>query len=1175
MQHALLALAIALILAIVAALAAPAYVNWNDWRAAFEDRATALAGAPVRIRGRIEASLLPTPAFVFRDVAIGDPDKGTGVRVGEVRGILSLGPLLRGVLEAEEFVLVRPAIRVTSEGSGRPVLASLLAAGRATGVVALARVSVERGSLVIDDRASGELSIFDEITADGELRAREGPLRIDATFLRDGRRWSLRAGTGRFGDEGAGRVRLTLERMGDGTLFDADGMLSLANAAPRFDGKVSANRRRGPGLPWQINANAKATEKSVALDGFELTVGASAAPIDLTGQVQFEPRRGGRIDGTLNARRVDLDLVSSGGEAAKGLPGAAAALREMLALLNDLPLQGRIEVAAEAVAAGGGTVRDAKAELGLRENSFAINSLEARLPGRGTLTASGSGAGNTIFNGTAAVEAEDASALLRWALADAAPALPSSGPLRLAGKVEWADGRIAADEFEFAFGEAKLGGRLRAEPADGKRRAQIEADLHASGVDLDRFVPFVQTARGWTDGADLALTLDGRNLRAFGRTLARVDASVSRAGDALAVERFVVDDFEGLSGLARGRIAGSVERPSGRIDFELESRRPDGLAAIVAPLLGDEAARIASAIAGSGRPLRLYGAALGAGAAAGLEVTASGYLAEVELSVAAHFDTLARALSEAHLMLETGDAGKLVSLIGLKPGLPAAGEATLEVLFAKPETVLPVTARLSVPGSKLVAEGELRKGAEGRIEPRLDLRLEAGDLRPLLSAVARSSEAAVPGQGSARLVRKGDQFMLERIDLKLAGSGVKGGLTIGRAEEISLAGNLAIERARADTLLALLVGSTEKGKAPWPASRLDPSPVAGTSGKIELEVKELQLADGLAATAAKFNARLAPGETSIEVLSAELAGGKLTGSARFVRGAALGFDGRASLASFAADQLLAPLGGQASVRGLGNLTLTIAGNGETPAAVVGSLAGQGTLALEALEIDRLDPNALSAVLAIGEEGEPRDEAGVVAALAPALAKGPLRIGKIESPIVVAGGVARTGRARTQAGPAQVTAEGNVDLSRLGFEAAVEIEAAPPAGLTMRPAATVRWRGPLAAPERSIDAAALATAIALRAMERETKRIEERDRALPKRSDPVPPAIEAQPLAAAAPLPDKIEEGSTASVPGANAPSSRIPQPPTRPRSVPPAATMLPPLAPPIEIRPAPRILGEP
>jgi hypothetical protein len=1172
-QHALLGLAIALILAIVAALAAPAYVNWNDWRATFESHATALTGTPVRIRGRIEASILPTPAFVFRDVAIGDPDKGTGVRVGEVRGILSLGPLLRGVLEAEEFVLSRPAMRLTAQADDRPILPAVLAAARATGAVALARVTVERGSLVIDDRTSGELVILDEVSAEGELRGREGPMRVDATFLRDGRRWMLRASAGRFSEEGTGRIRIALERALDGTLFDAEGMLALANGAPRFDGKVSANRRRSPGLPWQVNANVKASETSVVLDSFALTVGANAAPIDLAGQIRFEPRRGGRIEGALGARRIDLDPGS--GEAAKSLAGAAA-LRDVLALLNDLSLQGRIDLSADAIVAGGGTLRDVKAELALQENTLALGRFEARLPGRATLTASGSSTKGAIFDGEVLLEAEDTSALLRWAIGEVVPAMPDSPALRLAGKIDWVNGRITVSGLALALGEAKINGRIETTLADGKKRTRIEANLSANGVDLDRVMPIVRALRSGMEASDFALTIDALDFRALGRSLARIDASVTRWGDALTIERFVVDDFDGLSGLARGRMAGSLERPSGRVDFELETRRPEGLMAIVAPLLGEEAAQIAATVASDARPIRLYGAAIGAGAAAGVEVTASGYIASVDVSAAAHFDTLAQSLSEASITLESSDAAKLVSLFGVEPGQEGRGRGILEILFAKADGgSLPVAARLAVPGSKLGVEGELRRGAEGRIEPRLEARLAADDLRPLLAAAARGRDGPIAAEGRARLTRKGDRFVLEGIGLSVGGSAVKGDLSLGIGEDALLAGSLAVERMPAGTLLALTIGGGRGGSSFWSAARLEPAPLAGATGKIEMSVKELGLAERLAASGAKFQLRLGTNEVAIEEFSAELAGGKLAGGGRLVRGDTLGLDGRATLSSFSVERLLAPIEGRSGVRGRGTLALTIAGNGGTPALLASSLAGQGTLALEALEIDRLDPNAIQAVLGVREDSEPRDEVGVIAALAPELAKGSLRIAKLETPLVIAGGVARSGKARVQAGPAQVIAEGNLDIGKLTLDAAVEIEIAPPPDLTLRPGMTVRWRGPLTAPERSIEASSLATAIALRAMDRETKRIEQRDRALQKRSETVPSATDAQPLASVSSAGAPDSGTPTSGMPDA-AVRPRVPLPPARPRGINPSSTVtLPPLAPPIEIRPAPRVLELP
>jgi hypothetical protein len=259
--------------------------------------------------------------------------------------------------------------------------------------------------------------------------------------------------------------------------------------------------------------------------------------------------------------------------------------------------------------------------------------------------------------------------------------------------------------------------------------------------------------------------------------------------------------------------------------------------------------------------------------------------------------------------------------------------------------------------------------------------------------------------------------------------------------------------------------------------------------------------------------------------------------------------------------VLAPGTWRAPARGRGDLTLTLAGSGPTPAALVASLTGQGTLLLQGLEIDRLDPNAIAAVFAAAEAGNPLDEVGVVAALAPAFAKGPLQVARVEAPLVVASGVMRTGKISANAGAAQLSATANFDIGRLTVDGAIEIEASAPPGLTARPGAIVRWRGPLASPERAIEAAALATAITLRAMERETKRIEERDRALPpRRSDT--PATAANPIAAVAPP----EEPAISAPPAAIS----VPLPPSRPRANTQSAPTLPP---PTNVRPAPSIFS--
>ncbi|HBF52943.1 MAG TPA: hypothetical protein DDW72_03360, partial [Afipia sp.] len=71
MQTTLLGLAIAFILALIAALVGPYFVDWNQFRSQFETEASRIVGAPVRVGGKLDALLLPTPTLRLRSVAIG------------------------------------------------------------------------------------------------------------------------------------------------------------------------------------------------------------------------------------------------------------------------------------------------------------------------------------------------------------------------------------------------------------------------------------------------------------------------------------------------------------------------------------------------------------------------------------------------------------------------------------------------------------------------------------------------------------------------------------------------------------------------------------------------------------------------------------------------------------------------------------------------------------------------------------------------------------------------------------------------------------------------------------------------------------------------------------------------------------------------------------------------
>lgn len=1158
MQHALLGLAIAFILAVAAALAAPAYVNWSDWRANFESHATTLAGVPVRIRGNIEAKLLPTPAFTFREVTVGNPGNGTGAEIGEVRGVLSLGSLLRGEFVAEEFILVRPEMRI-AENSSDSILRDARGAAAAAGVVSLARLAIERGSLTVDHGT--EKVVLDDIYAEGEVRARRGPMKIDGVFRRDGRRWGLRANAGQFSGDGTGRVRVTLEHAGAGRTFDAEGSLSLAGASPRFEGKVIATFNPpaavAAGMNWQVTANTRASDEQVTLDAFQLTLGKDAAPHDLAGQLRLQPWRGGTIEGRLSARRLDLD-TARGGDAGQGVAAAFAPLREPLALLESLPLRGRVAFTADAIAAGGGALRDVRAEFGLRENSLALERFEANLPGRGIAVASGSADGDSLFAGRASVQAEDAAAFVRWAMGGKAAPLRDAGPFRLAGRVDWRAEFLQVEALEFSLGETRLGGRLGFARAAGAKPARLEADLSADGANLDVLRPVADWLRGEVGKTDLALTMRGNGLRVLDRRLGRIDAALARSGEGVTVERLALEDFDGLSVRASGSIKTPIERPSGTIDFAVTTTRPDGLAVLVQEYLGDDAARLVRHAAGSGSPLKLAGKATGTGAAAVVEVKAEGMLGDMDAAVSANIDLSAEALAKAQMRLEARESKSLSVLFGLSPGLPAAGNGVLEFDLSKPEKgALPVEARLSVPGLEISANGSLRNSGEGRLAPDFMVDVNGGNLRHFLAVAAQAEGThAIGAAGKFRLTRGGDGFQFRDISLKVGDANIGGALSASALHSPIVGGKLTVDRMNAPALLSLAVGSSRGGKAFWPGTPFTPAALASVEGAVDMEIGVLGLPGGRIADQTKLRLRLAPASAAIEDITGTFAGGRFAAHASLVRGQTVGFDGRIALSDFDAAQVIANGEGSSPVRGRGDLTLSLAGSGATPAAIAASLAGQGTVVLRRLEIDRANPDAIASVFAANGKSGPLDEISVIALLSPALAEGTLKIEKIEAPIVVAGGTARTVKARANAGETRVAAEASVDLARLTLDAAVDLEIDGPAGLPVRPGATLRWRGPLADIERGVEAAALANAINLRAMERETQRIEQRDRALPQRPQPQPSA----------------DSNPVASVPSISPPNPSAPPisilPAPRPKGTPPRVA-LPPLPPAVDVRPFP------
>ena len=119
MQTTLLGLAIAFIIALVAALVGPYFIDWNQFRPQFEAEATRIIGAPVRVAGKLDARLLPAPSLQLRSVVVGGANDLGKVRADKLDVEFSLGSLMRGEVRATELTINGMALDLGLDPKGR------------------------------------------------------------------------------------------------------------------------------------------------------------------------------------------------------------------------------------------------------------------------------------------------------------------------------------------------------------------------------------------------------------------------------------------------------------------------------------------------------------------------------------------------------------------------------------------------------------------------------------------------------------------------------------------------------------------------------------------------------------------------------------------------------------------------------------------------------------------------------------------------------------------------------------------------------------------------------------------------------------------------------------------------------------------------------------------------
>jgi large subunit ribosomal protein L24 len=463
-----------------------------------------------------------------------------------------------------------------------------------------------------------------------------------------------------------------------------------------------------------------------------------------------------------------------------------------------------------------------------------------------------------------------------------------------------------------------------------------------------------------------------------------------------------------------------------------------------------------------------------------------------------------------------------------------------------------LTSTLSTGSLMASANGTIRLSPDSWPSGNVSFNIARADFSPL-----RPDGGKLPVAFTGRVTSDGKQATFDDISAVVAGSKVRGKLTASLALPSRVDGAFDVDTLDVGALVATAAG-LPKGAQDWSWSSVpfDGAMPSAVTGQIALNAMRADLTPAIAVRQFRGRLTLGADEVVLDDASGVLAGGQIAGMIGFKTGLD-GLTTRIDVSLSGADAAaLLPASARPPVSGRLNMQAHIEGAGRSPATLVGSLHGEGKIALSGGQFAGLDPRAFAAVTRAVDQGLPV-EAGKVESLAgQALASGQLNVKNAEGQLAIGAGQVRLTDAKASGEGADLAMSGVFDLTNGTLNARLVLTGADTAA-GARPDIFVALNGPLGAPGKTIDVSGLTGWLTLRAIDQQSKKLDAIE---------ATPPLKPEPKAEAKPV--QQPEAKTEVAPPVVQPKPKEPaarKPPVQPRAAaPPSAPALPP---PINILP--------
>lgn len=1050
----------------------------------------------------------------FTDVTIGDPES-PDIRMERFRAEVELAPLLKGKVEIVQAIMERPTFDFdVARAAGADFLAPDPAA-LDPARVSLGRLEIVDGVARIGDSRSERAWRVDGIDAVVEAASLRGPARIEGAFTYRNRPYTLRGAMGELGEEGRVTVKLSVGTGHSPLILSTDGSLQFAADAPW----TYAGRFRLAPDPTAPKAEATGWALALVDGGFSLDadrLGVSDArmsygpldrPVKLEGSGSVVIAGEQRFDVDIDTNQIDIDRAlgaATGGKVAVGR--AFAPILDSLRALPTFDIPGTIRFDAKGIVVGGSVIQAVGADLVAVPDGWRIETLAALMPG----------ATRVDLEGLLGVRALHARFQGRGALRSRRPGQFAAWIDGVGGRAEGLDSfSVSADldlsdrEQTFTAIEATVGaGRATGSvarhrfPQSGRGVATI--DLRAERMDVDQARALAELIGGENVGRGLdrvELSLAADWLTAGSIVARSVDVQGSFEKGELDLRRLEIGDLAGASINANGLLSGFPKAPAGTIEANIEADDLRGAAAVLAGLLPKSAAArrlvaVAPRLAPAYARLSVKAERAGAPLSFSLEGDFAGTKVRAEAAGTGDPAEPGSLQGSAEARLESADSAALLAQLGFATLPLDAGPAAIDAAYSG----------ALAEGGTLRLDAALA-GLEGRVTASTALRdgglALTGDLAvgsPNADAALMLAGLSLPGLGEGHAVSlaggfalAADGLTLELRDSSFDGGAVTGSLALAAGEAGSrLSGDLVMDRASAPVMVALATGGAPApADGAWSDMLLTGALPAGLALDLKIVARQLDLGLREPARDAALVLAVDGTDLTLRLQRAELAGGSLSGEARLAdEEGMVAASLRGALKGAALERLVWSGRGGPVASGTLDASVALAGRGHSISGIVSTTAGSGSFSLVDGALAGLDPGAFAAAERLADENIAFDDAAIKETFRTALADAALPIDTAAGSFTVEGGVVTFSTVSVESPAADLRATATADLNTLRLSSGWSLKpGGGSAGSAVVPQAAVSFRGPIAAPERTIEVGALVGFLRNRVLEKQLAEIE--------------------------------------------------------------------------------------